>query len=280
MGNLWKNARTVLRRPRYLFEYAGYQLNRIRHGKHGALVRLPWGHEIGGFVNFSEYLSAPAALSEAEVAYLRSIASDVNRSGRRAVIIDVGANIGVTTLLFASIYSKSLISCFEPSVSTFKVLIENLNRNAIDGVAAMNMAVSSSTGEVQFDMSAGGRANFKITKAQGKEVSAVAATTLDDYCNEKGIREIDLLKVDTEGFEQEVFKGAAELLSRAGILRVYFEFCPILETASGAQVGDAVRYLEEHGFKIFKITESAGLEPFMLSSSPLPTLCNLVGLRT
>ena len=60
--------------------------------------------------------------------------------------------------------------------------------------------------------------------AKKANVLPVSCTTIDNFCAEKGIRTIDVLKIDTEGYELEVLKGARLMLKRGAIRYIYFEF--------------------------------------------------------
>ena len=67
----------------------------------------------------------------------------------------------------------------------------------------------------------------------------VRCTTLDRFCSERGVKQIDVLKIDTEGFEFEVLKGASSMLAQQAIKFIYFEFndiSPRRDASGGALV--------------------------------------------
>src|SRR5205823_5560963 len=84
----------------------------------------------------------------------------------------------------------------------------------------------------------------------------VLATKLDRALEEARIERVDLLKVDVEGFEASVFRGAQNLLTGACPPLVVFEFCDWAEgRVPHARVGDAQRLLLGYGYSIWRLTD-------------------------
>ena len=84
----------------------------------------------------------------------------------------------------------------------------------------------------------------------------VAAKTLDEVLEETGTDHVDLIKVDVEGFEVCVFKGAQNLLKGARPPLVLFEFCDWAEArVPKARIGDAQRLLLDNGYSIWRLTD-------------------------
>lgn len=276
---LVRNIRTTLRHPEYLSLYLTYQLQRLSGEP---VLEMSWGDKVGGFVNFSEYLSSPSCLGASEMRILGHLAAQLHEcdEGRpgQAPVIDVGANLGLTGLFLSRLFPDRAVVCFEPAPTTYAALVANVARNARLNMACEQWAVSDVVGTVLFDISTASRANARLVRGGGDSLS-VAATTLDEYCGSHDIAHIALLKVDTEGFEHRVFEGAKSLLERTAIDAIYFEFCPALEKSAGVEVGSAVRVLERHGYLSYSIFDGR-LKPFSVSTLPLPSLCNLVAFPT
>jgi len=136
-------------------------------------------------------------------------------------IFDVGANVGQFAVGAAGIFPKSMIHCFEPSFSTFK----KLQAKSTDRITVNQAGLGSSKG------------SFLLFEGQGRSVKAsmiqhhesqrgepVEVWTLDEYCMTRGINAIQLLKIDVEGFELEVLKGATRMISDGKIQFIQFEF--------------------------------------------------------
>lgn len=144
-------------------------------------------------------------------------------------VFDVGANIGDWTALALEINPQLKIHCFELSSVTFQRL-----QARGGGTICNNFGLSSAPGEMTLWVFADGAGINSLYKRQGLEdgyglaeqqrKETVRLDTLDAYCQRAGVQMIDLMKVDVEGHELEVFKGAAGMLAKAKIKRIQFEF--------------------------------------------------------
>ena len=86
----------------------------------------------------------------------------------------------------------------------------------------------------------------------GTEPVSVAARSLDRILAEESIACVDILKVDVEGFEAAVFRGAQQLLNGSSPPLVVFEFCDWAEARSGEPIGTAQRVLTAFGYRIYR----------------------------
>lgn len=120
------------------------------------------------------------------------------------VIFDVGANVGATTLFFKELYPDALIHCFEPDTSSFSQLQHNLSW--IQSIKLNNIAVSHTNEGITFysDESAS-LANSQYESRGWSHKITVPSTTLSTYIAEQNIQKIDLLKIDIEWWEWDVF---------------------------------------------------------------------------
>ncbi|MGB7769079.1 MAG: FkbM family methyltransferase [Verrucomicrobiia bacterium] len=190
---------------------------------------------------FDRYrLLQPAAWSKAVTSQLLSgveIASEfqvikpICRQLTGGVLVDVGANIGAFTLLLRSVSTLPVIA-YEPQPFLFKLLQWNIGFNRLTGVDARNVACGSRCGEVAFSLGINGSIVCDGAKTGGKLSSAgpapfdleqqaeitqggdavvnVPVTTLDEDLAD--VPPVALLKIDCEGFEYEVLRGAANLI--------------------------------------------------------------------
>jgi FkbM family methyltransferase len=129
-----------------------------------------------------------------------ALASDVLENSR--TIIDLGANVGLTTLFFAARAPQARFVCVEPDAVNASLLRDNVAALG-DRATVVEAAIAPATGRVRFDSSAaswGGR----ITAAGNTEVNSLSMPALMDRY---GISAIDILKVDIEGGEEELFAG-------------------------------------------------------------------------
>jgi len=131
-----------------------------------------------------------------------------NAKNHSPLIIDCGANIGLSVLYWKYLYPKSKIIAFEPDPEIFKLLQHNVNVFDFDDVDLLPYAVWSSYTKLNFqpDNSVGGR----LIK-EGKSPSLIDVKTfrLRDILNQ----DIDMLKIDIEGAETEVIMDCNDKLS-------------------------------------------------------------------
>lgn len=153
-------------------------------------------------------------------------------AGRRGgVFMDIGANHGTHTIFLRSAVADATIHAFEPHPRSFVILQEQV---AGPNIVLINQAVSDQPGEVtlyDFASNIGSTQASLSNEAVGLYTGAilshtVSATTIDAYRGANGIERIDLLKIDTEGFDLNVLKGAARSLAAGRIGTIQFEFIP------------------------------------------------------
>jgi FkbM family methyltransferase len=114
-------------------------------------------------------------------------------------VIDVGAQVGLFTLKAAP-FAKHILSC-EASSKNFPLLKANVERNSLRNVQVQHKALWSSTGRVRFTDGGAGFVSELLGKVGGYDVET---TTLDAVVAEVG--NVNLLKMDIEGAEYEVFR--------------------------------------------------------------------------
>jgi FkbM family methyltransferase len=127
------------------------------------------------------------------------------------VVYDVGAFHGLLTIFFARRARK--VVAFEPNSRNRRRLAENVRLNGFQNVTVRPYGLSSKTetAQMSFDALAPGTASLDQGLAWGGEHETIELRRLDD---EQGLEAPDLIKVDVEGFELEVLKGASKTLER------------------------------------------------------------------
>ena len=242
-GPILKNARTVLRDPRMIRSYARWTLGALGGGRH---LDMEDGIRIAGFRHFSEFWGAYNGRPTAhERALIRG------RLGRGGVAIDVGANIGLFALTMAAAQPTVTVHAFEPVPSNYARLVGNVERNRCANVVAHQLAVSDSNGFVRFTSDDASPATNRISSEGSARM--VRSITLDDYCRACGIGGVDLLKVDVEGAEPLVLRGAASLLAAGRIKAMLIEVCPGNLVPFSFSVREISRPLSEAGYALVKL---------------------------
>jgi FkbM family methyltransferase len=128
--------------------------------------------------------------------------------------LDVGANIGATACMVRSIRPDANIFCLEPSPKAFHYL----QKNADPHMRLFNTAAGRQEGVVDFyeaDFLAGSSLSRKLEGYDDqRKTTPVKITSLDRLCADYDIRNVRLVKVDVEGFEFDVLKGAEAIIAR------------------------------------------------------------------
>ena len=160
------------------------------------------------------------------------------------VVVDVGANIGYYALLFEKcVGPEGRIIAFEPEPDNLVELRMNVERNALRNVDIRPSAVGATGGVVNFARGINGGILEGSAGATGSEVQ-VPMTRLDDAV----FGAVDLIKIDVEGYEEEVLRGALETIKR-GRPRLFVEIHPTLMT-DGRTPDGVMRILQEHYSRI------------------------------
>jgi FkbM family methyltransferase len=142
------------------------------------------------------------------------------------VFFDIGANIGQTVKDIKEVFKNATIHAFEPSPNTFEILQNNTSN--FKKLYLWNFGVGSSNDDLLLNEYAFSNLNsffdihnYEFCKLKGKTL--VKTTTVDQFVIENSIQMIDVLKIDTEGFELEVFKGAINSIKESKIGMLFFE---------------------------------------------------------
>ena len=138
------------------------------------------------------------------------------RSGMK--IIDIGSNIGYYAILESRLVGKSgKIFSIEPSPTNFELLKENLELQNEKNFELYNLAIGDKNEEIEFLISK--KSNW--SKIKGKtdivgenEVIKVSSKTLDEFCEQNKIENIDLIRMDVEGYEFNIINGAEKILKK------------------------------------------------------------------
>ena len=152
-------------------------------------------------------------------------------SSAMPTVVDVGANVGDYSSMVLETRKDARVYAFEPHPETFKRLTARLS--SADKFVATNAACGGAPGKLLLYDHEGrtgtGHASLLpgvIERIHGDKSNQreVDVTTLDQFAADHDISLSDLLKIDTEGTELEVLKGARNLLSQGRISAVQFEF--------------------------------------------------------
>jgi FkbM family methyltransferase len=131
-----------------------------------------------------------------------------------AVVLDIGANIGIYSLPIARHLTEGYLFAFEPSTESSRLLVENISRNHIRNIEVIEKAASSVSGKHIFLSSEIGGRRRIVENQAGDEVSGVI---IDDWIAERQLT-VDAIKIDVEGWESSVLEGMENLLQSLPVL--------------------------------------------------------------
>lgn len=180
------------------------------------------------------------------------------------VVIDVGANVGYYTMMAArAVGPQGRVHAFEPNPDVAALLERSVAVAGVQSAVTVVMAaVGASPGTARLllprDTSNTGQASTIAGWIEQSGSLEVPAVSLDEYCCEQGIHCIRLLKVDVEGAEIEVFKGASEVLRRVRPDAIICEF--VTGRRVDAQL-DVLSLLRDHGYCTFRMSLHGDLVP-------------------
>lgn len=178
--------------------------------------------------------------------------------------IDVGANIGFYTVLAAKLIKTGRVLALEPVAAAHARLIENLALNAVmDRVIVFNGAAADCRGKMEIQHIEGNEEYSSLGSiihgsVQGRKVhsAAVPVTRLDDLVERYGLRP-GFIKIDVEGAEELVLKGARQTLERHRPV-VLTELSRSLLGPMGTSVEAVVAWFADLGYRGVDATDSKG----------------------
>jgi FkbM family methyltransferase len=166
-------------------------------------------------------------------------------------IFDVGANVGQTTLLLKRYFPRSTIHSFEPVSSTFKDLKSRCGR--LRGVHLHQLALANESGQMTIHLQSDSELNSLRFLASGPADSGaevVSVTTVAAFCEHEGIDRIDALKIDAQGADLDVLRGAKPLLTSARVPFVLTEVAFPRDDIANQQFEPVHHFLCDHGFRL------------------------------
>jgi FkbM family methyltransferase len=167
------------------------------------------------------------------------------------IIFDVGAHKGETTLAFKKAFPDASIYCFEPILNNFTLLSDNLKDIGNVHLIQKALANENVVKKVKLGVASSGQTlRHDLSPESSDEIEEVTVITGQHFVDEYKLDKIDLLKIDTEGYDLEVLKGFNAYLTNGKV--------PFILVESGFDnrfipLEHFTQYLEPLGFKVFGI---------------------------
>lgn len=175
------------------------------------------------------------------------------------IVFDVGANDGETVQEFLRVFPAARVVAFEPFTACCDVLTHKFRDQP--NVRVQNVALAAARGMSQLNLYSGNRMNSLLTldadpanpmaqSFQPTGTAAVRLESLDAFCADHGFTSIDVLKIDTQGYDLQVLKGAAKLLAARRIRTVLLEANFVPMYSRQATFSELHDFLSSHGYRL------------------------------
>lgn len=193
------------------------------------------------------------------------------------IFFDVGANVGQSATLYLDQYPTLQVYCFEPVDDTFRQLEKNLAGHKHIECYSLALGSSTFTGKMVLE---GSSDRFFLLEQSNEAVKnddvvfeTVNVIALDEFCQTKRIEHISILKIDAEGGDLDVLKGAVKMLSGQKIDLVQVEAAMNPRNSRHISLEILKAFLESHRYFLFGIYEQVNE---WLSNEPHLRRTNLV----
>lgn len=225
-------------------------------GDSTALTRTVFGHKL--YVDTRDISLAPHLLLDGEwEMWITRVFRELVRPGM--TVVDIGANVGWYTLLAAqNVGPTGRVVAFEANPRLATLVRRSVDVNGFTATTAVEAtAVADRCGDVTLHVLAEHHGSSTIEKdfltfADPHETLTVPATTLDAYVEAHGLQ-VDLVKIDAEGAEPLIVRGARETIAATPGIKVLLEYAPANR--------DAADFLAELGFVAHAVSVDSELVP-------------------
>jgi FkbM family methyltransferase len=179
------------------------------------------------------------------------------------IFFDVGANAGLFSICAAKKIGGKGVFVFEPCSATYRLLKQNLLLNLLPDAHAFQTALGDSEGEAVLQINARGKDGLntlgKATHLESRVVGQenVRVTTLDAFVEKHNIPRVDVMKVDIEGAELMLFRGARNLLKRQDAPLILYE-SSYLTQGFGYHPAETLRLLDSYGYSLLSLNSKTG----------------------
>ena len=181
------------------------------------------------------------------------------------IVLDVGAHIGFISLIIANFVGENgLVYAVEPHPKTYRILEENIRINKFKNIHPMNIALGSKVSKAKiyenYNINRGSASLICPENVDNRESRwQTKVTTIDTLIEKRKIKIPKLIKIDVEGFELEVLKGAKKLVSSSQAPALCVEFS-ILHPTYGGNIHDIYNFIKEtNSYLLFKLKRGKGV---------------------
>lgn len=184
-------------------------------------------------------------------------------AANRKTIVDVGCHVGYYSLVAAKAApSDARIYSFEPVQQNFEMAKENIALNNYRNIFLYQTALSNTNGVLTINVGEDenrGMSSINFHDHLSGKKEEVKTQTLDSFCNEQAIQQVDLIKIDVEGSEYYVLQGMKATLEQNRPV-VLIEILEQTLTAQQVEVSEVYHFFNEQKYKPYSITQPNELQ--------------------
>lgn len=167
------------------------------------------------------------------------------------VVFDVGANIGQTAWDLTRYCKSASIYCFEPVSNSFDKLSNSYGKHK--NVTCIKKALGSYVGETMVELHSDSELNTLVPDQPRKtdltgELELIEIDTIDEFCDTHKVHLIDLLKMDVQGWELEVLKGAINMIRSQKVRFIYAEVNFRKKISDMQYFEELNNFMQNHGY--------------------------------
>jgi FkbM family methyltransferase len=222
-----------------------------------------WHRELKVTLNLGDELSRPIFVDGCydpnEFVFLE------NTLAPGAVMVDVGAHEGIYSLFAARCVGEGgRVWSVEPSKRERKHLVHNIKRNDLRNLTVLGVAAGHSDGKASLQIAEGTRSgrNMLIADSTRSErcvgLEAITVRSLDSLAAQHNWTRLDVLKIDAEGEEIRILRGASRILKELRPI-ILFEADQNLESSNGNSVPELIEGLRAHDYIVHGFNPATGL---------------------
>jgi FkbM family methyltransferase len=227
---------------------------------------LPTRFEGGWFLAFGDEMGYTIFFKRIFEDHERRFVERIIKHERIHTFVDVGANQGLYTLIAARYMAHGQVVAFEPLTAEAKKLSSNVLMNRYTNVRVEETALGAFEGEAEMFMVLSGKAGYSSLRPPADDVSAdsarvrVKVSTIDHYVLSGDLMSLDLVKIDVEGGELDVLRGAERAIDT-------YQPVFLIEVEDrrtrqwGYPASEILRFLSERGYRWFDIDAAGDLVP-------------------
>lgn len=212
---------------------------------------------INVLIRANEDVGKRMLLNQFEIEELNFIKSQLPTDG---VFIDIGANIGIFSLVMAAKSKDIQVHAFDPIKLNTSLLSSSIEINGFTNIIVNQTCIGNYDGSIEFSLSSDSAYSSILDSGRKTELTKIQVpiARLDSYVSSKKINRIDFIKIDVEGAEKLVIEGLSNILNNPSLRPKFMmiELCDINLTAFKTSVEEMVNLMSKNQYEPFIIKDN------------------------